>query len=113
MKIEIEDKPGNITIFRLQGKLLIGEGDELLKEKIDEFVQNGRQKIILDLSGVPYMDTCGLAELVRSYTTIARSDGDLRLLKISKRLQDLLSITKLLTVFQIFDDEEEAIASFG
>jgi len=113
MQITIETKPGDVTIFRITGKMLIGEGDELLRKKINEFVEKGRKKIILDMKEVPYIDSVGLAEMVRSYTAVSRNDGEpIRLLNLRKRLSDLLSITKLISLFLVFDNEEEAIASF-
>ena len=112
MKIE-ERAVGGVTILDLQGKMLIGEGDELLREKINNLVENGTQKIVLNLAEVPYVDSAGLGEIVRCYTTGSRKSGKLKLLHLTKRIQDLLSITKLLTVFDTFDTEEEAVKSFG
>lgn len=97
----------------LQGKMLIGEGDELLREKINSLVENGTEKIVLNLAEVPYVDSAGLGEIVRCYTTVSRKNGELKLLNLTKRIHDLLSITKLLTVFESYDDEAEAIKSFG
>ena len=112
MKID-ERTVGDVTILDLQGKLLIGEGDELLREKINGLVESGKAKILLNLGEVPYMDSAGLGEVVRCYTTVSRKDGKLKLVNLTKRLQDLLSITKLLTVFETYEDEQEAIKSFG
>lgn len=96
----------------LQGKMLIGEGDELLREKINNLVENGTQKIVLNLADVPYVDSAGLGEIVRCYTTVSRKSGKLKLLNLTKRIQDLLSITKLLTVFDTYETEAEAVKSF-
>lgn len=112
MKIE-ERAVGGVTILDLQGKMLIGEGDELLREKINQLVENGTQKIVLNLAEVPYVDSAGLGEIVRCYTTVSRKNGKLKLLNLTKRIHDLLSITKLLTVFETYDSEEEAVNSFG
>ena len=111
MKID-ERTVGDVTVLDMQGKLLIGEGDELLREKVNNLVESGKTKILLNLGDVPYMDSAGLGEVVRCFTTVSRKDGKLKLLNLTKRLQDLLSITKLLTVFETFDSEEEAIKSF-
>jgi anti-sigma B factor antagonist len=92
--------------------VLIGEGDELLREKVNGLVEGGKTKIILNLAEVPYVDSAGLGEIVRCYTTVSRKDGKLKLLNLTKRIQDLLSITKLLTVFESFDNEEGAVKSF-
>ena len=112
MKIE-ERAVDGVTILDLQGKMLIGEGDELLREKINSLVENGTEKIVLNLAEVPYVDSAGLGEIVRCYTTVSRKNGELKLLNLTKRIHDLLSITKLLTVFDSYDDEASAIKSFG
>jgi anti-sigma B factor antagonist len=104
---------GDVIVLDMQGKLLIGEGDELLREKINTLVESGKTKILLNLGDVPYMDSAGLGEVVRCYTTVSRKDGTLKLVNLTKRLQDLLSITKLLTVFETYEDEGEAVKSFG
>jgi anti-sigma B factor antagonist len=111
MKID-ERAVGGVTILDLQGKMLIGEGDELLREKINQLVENGTEKIVLNLAEVPYVDSAGLGEIVRCYTTVSRKNGKLKLLHLTKRIHDLLSITKLLTVFETYDSEEEAVKSF-
>jgi len=111
MKIE-ERNNGDVTILDLKGKMLIGEGDELLREKINNLVEGGKKKVLLNLADVPYVDSAGLGEIVRCYTTVSRKDGKLKLLNLTKRIHDLLSITKLLTVFETYDTEEEAIKSF-
>ena len=99
-------------ILDLTGKLTIGDGDELLKDKINSLIQQGRKKLILNLKGVPYVDSAGLGEIVRTYTTVSRQGGNLKLLNLTKRITDLLMITKLLTVFDTYDSEEEALNSF-
>ena len=111
MKIE-ERAVDGVTILDFQGKMLIGEGDELLREKINNLVENGTQKIVLNLADVPYVDSAGLGEIVRCYTTVSRKSGKLKLLNLTKRIQDLLSITKLLTVFDTYETEAEAVKSF-
>jgi anti-sigma B factor antagonist len=111
MKIE-ERAVDGVTILDLHGKMLIGEGDELLREKINQLVENGTEKIVLNLAEVPYVDSAGLGEIVRCYTTVSRKNGKLKLLHLTKRIHDLLSITKLLTVFETYDTEEEAVKSF-
>jgi anti-sigma B factor antagonist len=93
--------------------MTLGEGDELLREKIASLVNAGQKHLLLNLDGVPYIDSAGLGEMVRSYTTVSRQGGKLKLLNLTKRIEDLLSITKLLTVFETFDSEAEAIQSFA
>jgi anti-sigma B factor antagonist len=112
MKIE-ERAVDGVTILDMHGKMLIGEGDELLREKINSLVENGTGKIVLNLAEVPYVDSAGLGEIVRCYTTVSRKNGELKLLHLTKRIHDLLSITKLLTVFDTYEDEAEVVKSFG
>jgi anti-sigma B factor antagonist len=104
---------GDVTILDLNGKITLGEGDELLKDKINSLLNQGQRKLILNLEGVPYIDSAGLGEIVRTYTTVSRQGGRLKLLNLTKRIQDLLSITKLLTVFETFESEEQAVQSFA
>lgn len=102
-----------VTILDLKGKMTLGEGDELLKDKINSLVQQGRNKLVLNLDGVPYIDSAGLGEIVRTYTTVSRQGGKLKLLNLTKRIEDLLSITKLLTVFETYESEQDAVRSFS
>lgn len=112
MKIS-ERKSGDVTILDVEGKILLGEGDVQLKRKIDELVERKDNKLVLNLEQVPYMDSGGLGEIVRSYTTVTRAGGSLKLLHATKRISDLLTITKLITVFEIFDEEAAAVKSFA
>ncbi|MEW6321594.1 MAG: STAS domain-containing protein [Acidobacteriota bacterium] len=112
--MEIGERVVNdVTVLDLKGKMTLGEGDELLKDKINSLLANGRKKLVLNLEGVPYIDSAGLGEIVRTYTTVSRQGGSLKLLNLTKRIEDLLSITKLLTVFETFDTEAEAVNSFS
>ena len=111
MQIE-ERSAGDVTILDLKGKITLGDGDELLKDKIGSLIQQGRKKLLLNLAEVPYIDSAGLGEIVRTYTTVSRQGGNLKLVNLTKRITDLLSITKLLTVFETFDSEPEALKSF-
>jgi len=112
MQIE-ERSAGDVTVLDLKGKMTLGEGDELLKDKINSLLHQGRKKVVLNLEGVPYIDSAGLGEIVRTYTTIKKQDGSLKLLNLTKRITDLLSITKLLTVFETYDSEADAVRSFS
>ena len=103
---------GEVKILDIKGKVIMGEGNELLKDKVNSLVNQGFKKIVLNLEGVPYIDSAGLGEIVRTYTTVSRQGGKLKLLNLTKRIQDLLAITKLLTVFETYDTEKEAITSF-
>ena len=108
-----ERKVGDVTILDLKGKLTLGDGDELLRNKINGLVQAGTKKIVLNLGEVPYIDSAGLGEIVRTYTTVKKQEGMLKLLNLTKRIQDLLTITKLVTVFDVFENEPDAVGSFG
>lgn len=109
----VERTVSDVTVLDLKGKMTLGEGDELLKDKINSLLVGGKKKLVLNLGDVPYIDSAGLGEIVRTYTTVSRQGGSLKLLNLTKRIEDLLSITKLLTVFETFDTEAEAIQSFG
>ena len=111
MKI-VERLVGDVVILDLQGKILIGEGDDQLREAVTKLADSGKTKILLNLAEVPYVDSAGLGEVVRCYTTVSRKGGKLKLLNLTKKIQDLLAITKLLTVFETYDNEDEAIRSF-
>jgi anti-sigma B factor antagonist len=103
----------DVTVLDLKGKMTLGEGDELLKDKINSLVSQGHKKILLNLEAVPYIDSAGLGEIVRTYTSISRQGGKLKLLNVSKRIQDLLVITKLITIFDSYDSEADAVRSFA
>ncbi len=104
---------GDVMVLDLTGKVTLGQGDELLKDKVNSLVNQGQRKIILNLGNVPYIDSAGLGEIVRAYTTVSRQGGSLKLLNLTKRITDLLSITKLLTVFETYDSEADAVRSFS
>ena len=112
--MQIEERAvGDVVILDLKGRITLGEGDELLKDKVNSLVNQGRKKILLNLADVPYVDSAGLGEVVRTYTTVSRQGGSLKLLNLTKRITDLLSITKLLTVFETFDSESDAVRSYS
>ena len=114
MSMTIDERNvGDVVILDIKGKITLGEGDELLKDKVNSLVNQGRRKILLNFGDVPYVDSAGLGEIVRTYTTVSRQGGSLKLLSLTKRITDLLAITKLLTVFETFDTESEAIKSFS
>jgi len=102
----------NVVVVDLNGKLTIGEGDELLREKINSLMQQGHTNLLLNLGEVPYVDSAGLGEIVRTFTTVKHQGGTLKLVNLTKRIKDLLTITKLLTVFDTYDSEAEAVGSF-
>ena len=104
-------KVDEVTIMDLSGRLTIGEPVLLLRDGIRGFVDDGATRFILNLGDVSYIDSSGLGELVSIYTTLRNRKGDVKLLKLTSKAKDLLQMTKLLTVFETFDDEAQAIAS--
>jgi anti-sigma B factor antagonist len=111
MKI-VERQVGDVVLLDLHGKILIGEGDDALRDAVTKLVDAGKKKILLNLADVPYVDSAGLGEIVRCYTTVSRKGGKLKLINLTKKIQDLLSITKLLTVFETYDSEADGVKSF-
>lgn len=113
MQLEIRERSvGDVVILELHGRVTIGEGSVQLRDAVSNLLNNNRQKIILNLEGVSYVDSSGIGELVSRYTTTKNQGGQLKLLKLPKKIKDLLMITKLLTVFEIYEDEESALAAF-
>ncbi|MBN2381649.1 STAS domain-containing protein [bacterium] len=112
MKCEQKDV-GDVTIISLSGKITIGEGDEALRNIITEVLDRGKRKLLLNLENVKYMDSAGIGELIRCYTTVTNKGGKLKLLKLTKKIKDLLTITKLISIFEDFAQEEEALKSFS
>jgi len=108
-----ERQAGDVTILDLRGEVRIGEGSIALRDAIRNIADTGKTKLLLNLAGVSYIDSSGIGELIANYTTVSRQGGQLKLLKLTDRVQNLLVITKLLTVFDAFDDEAEALKSFS
>jgi len=107
-----ERQAGDVTVLDMDGRITIGEGSIALRSAIRRLLEEGKKKILLNLAGVGYIDSSGIGELVSSYTTINKGVGQLKLLSLTQKLQDLLTITKLLTVFDVYDTEAEALASY-
>ena len=107
-----ERDSGAVTILDLAGKVTLGDGDALLKDKLHSLLHQGKKDVLLNLAKVSYVDSAGLGAIVSAYTTMTREGGSLKLSNVTKKLQDLLSITKLLTVFETFDNEDEAVRSY-
>jgi anti-sigma B factor antagonist len=112
MKSEIRDQ-GDVRIIELAGKITIGSGDVRLRELIDRALQDGKTKILLDLGGVSTIDSSGIGEMVACYTTVTKHDGQLKLVHLSPKINDIMQVTQLITVFDVFDDEQEALSSFS
>jgi anti-sigma B factor antagonist len=108
-----ERQAGDITILDMSGKVTIGEGSVALRNTIRRLLGEGKKKILLNLGQVGYVDSSGIGELVSSYSAVNREGGSLKLLNLTQKIQDLLAITKLLTVFDVFDSESEAVSNFS
>ena len=113
--MELEQRVvGDVVIVKVTGDITLDHGgDVLLKDKMRSLLLQGYRNLLLDLGGVPYMDSAGLGEMVQAYVTTKNRGGSLRLLHATKRLHDLLVVTKLLTVFDAYKSEADALASFG
>ena len=103
----------NVTIVDLSGRITLGEGSVVLRETIKDLASKGRTRILLNLGDVTYIDSSGIGELVSAFTSVRKEGGDLKLLNLTKKVHDLLQITKLYTVFDIKDDEAAAVQSFA
>jgi anti-sigma B factor antagonist len=101
-----------ISVLDLSGKIVLGEGDMQVKDRIKGLLGDGQKRILLNLADVSYIDSAGLGSLISSYATVKREGGQLKLVNLTKRVRDLLAITKLITVFDTYDDEKDALASF-
>ena len=101
-----------ITIVDLSGRITLGEGSVMLRDMVRDLVGKGQRKILLNLGDVTYIDSSGIGELVSAFTTVRNQGGELKLLNLTKKVHDLLQITKLYTVFDVKDDETAAVAAF-
>jgi len=102
-----------VTIVDLSGRITLGEGSVVLRDSIKDLLGKGQKKILLNLGDVSYIDSSGIGELVSAFTSVRNQGGELKLLNLTKKVHDLLQITKLYTVFDVKDDEASAISSFG
>lgn len=107
-----ERQAGDVTVLDMSGKITIGEGSVALRTAIRRLLEEGKKRILLNLAQVSYIDSSGIGELVSSYTAINKEMGQLKLLNLTQKLQDLLTITKLLTVFDVYESEADALNSF-
>jgi anti-sigma B factor antagonist len=112
MKIETRTV-GDVRILDCSGKITLGEGTMAVRNTVRDILKNNGKKIILNLADVNYIDSSGIGELVSTYSTVSNGGGQLKLLNLTKKIQELLAITKLLTVFQVFDNEQAALKSFS
>jgi len=111
MKSTIKNN-GEITVIELQGKITIGEGDVKLRNIIKEQLSEGNKKLLLNLAKVSYMDSSGIGELVGTFTTVKNAGGELKLANLTSKIKDIMQLTALITVFEVFDSVEDAVNSF-
>ncbi len=104
---------GDVSVMDVAGRITLGEGSSAMRDSIRDLVSKNQKKILLNLGEVSYIDSSGIGELVSGFTTVTNSGGQLKLLGLNKRVKDLLQITKLYTVFDVHEDEAEAIRSFA
>jgi len=104
---------GNVSIVDLNGKITLGESSGVLRDELNSLLAMGRKSIIVNMANVTYIDSAGLGELVGKYTTATNQGGSIKLLHLQNKMKDLLQITKLHTIFPIFEDEDAAVASFA
>lgn len=112
MKATAHTADNGVEIIKLEGKITIGSGDQQLRDIISEALVAGKSKLLLDMSGVTTIDSSGIGELVGSYTTATNRGGKLKLLHLPAKLNELLHVTQLITVFEVYEDEKEAVDSF-
>jgi anti-sigma B factor antagonist len=103
---------GSVVVLDLNGKLVLGEGSGTLKDKVQSVIFQGQKFVVLNLAGVSYMDSAGLGELIAAHTTVTRQGGSIKVANLTKRVSDLLAITKVLTVFDVYESEADAVSSF-
>ena len=101
-----------VSVLDISGKIVLGEGDMQIKDRIKDLLADGQRTILLNLGDVSYIDSAGLGALISGYTTVKREGGQLKLVNLTKRIRDLLAITKLITVFDTYENENEAIDSY-
>jgi anti-sigma B factor antagonist len=111
MKIE-KRKNGNVTILDLKGKILFGDGIEELRQSINSSIKENEKQLVLNFAEVPYLDSTGLGEVVRSYTTLKKEGGTVKITNLTDKVKDLMMVTKLITVFETFNNENDAVSSF-
>ena len=104
---------GDVVVVDAVGRITLGEGASMFRDKIRDLASNGHKKLLLNLAEISYIDSSGIGELVSGFTTVTNLGGAVKLLNLTKRVKDLLQITKLYTVFEVFDDEAAAVRSYS
>lgn len=113
MSVKISTRQvGDVTVIDAAGRITLGEGSSAFRDTVKDLVLKGHKKILVNLADISYIDSSGIGEMVSGFTSVSNAGGQLKLLNLTKRVQDLLQITKLYTVFEVFDDEAQALASF-
>lgn len=114
MGMKISSRQANdVTILDVNGQIKFGEGSSVLRDSVKDLLAKGQKKILVNLAEVNYIDSSGVGELVSAFTSVRNQGGELKLLHLTKKVHDLLQITKLYTVFDVYDDEKSALAAFG
>ena len=108
----VERQVGHVVVLDFHGRILIGEGDNVLREAVTRLTDSGNVNVLLNLADVPFIDSSVVGELVRSLTTVSRKGGKVKLLNLPPRIRNLLSMARLLTVFEAYESEDEAVHSF-
>ncbi len=111
MKTKIRDVSG-VRVLDLEGKITIGAGDVELRKQVEDAVAAGKTRLLLNLAGVSHIDSSGIGEMVGCFTTLTRKGGKMKLLNLTQKINDILQVTQLITVFDVYDNEADAIASF-
>ena len=104
---------GEVTVVDAAGRITLGEGASIFRDTLRDLASGGKKKLLLNLAEVSYIDSSGIGEMVSGFTTVTNAGGQVKLLNLTKRVKDLLQITKLYTVFEVFDDEAAAVRSFS
>ncbi|HNY40286.1 MAG TPA: STAS domain-containing protein [Bryobacteraceae bacterium] len=113
MSVELTTRQvGDVAVIDAKGRITLGEGSSDFRDTIKGLVVKGQKNVLVNLAEITYIDSSGIGEMVSGYTTVANAGGKLKLLSLTKRVQDLLQITKLYTVFEVYDDEAAGLASF-
>ena len=107
-----ERRVGEVTVLQLTGRLVLDDGNDELRDKVEQIAEQGGVNVVVDLKDVTYIDSCGVGLLIAKYVSLRRKGGDLKLLHLTQRSHHLMEISKLLDVFQTFESEEQALASF-
>jgi anti-sigma B factor antagonist len=113
MKTSVREAQGGVQVLDLKGKITIGSGDVQLRETINKLVDEGKKNILINMSEVTTIDSSGIGELVGCYTSVTNKGGKLKLLHLPPKINDVLTVTQLITVFDVYDSEPEAISSFA